>query len=174
MARWRDVSSPRRGVSGWLRVKSFFKWATGTRRIHAPPPDRSRLPGPRKSRSACDLFTGPEDPRSLPGCRSRDGALFQLMFDTGARRALPQRQLRAGKHEPAPDAPAQRDPCSREGRVARPAGADHPHPRPQARGCRCSRVSPSDLWWTRPRGGTRISRGTGIGNGELQPLVGGA
>jgi integrase len=148
--------------------KSFFKWATGTRRITLRPTDA--LPVIRRQpKRVYDLFTGPEI-LALCELPIRDGALFQLMFDTGARKGdCRNLRLRDWKHDATPDAPYGAV-VFREGK----GGKDRKVPITPTLARKLEElqvlegVNPSDyLWWTRPGGGTRINRSTRIGNGSF-------
>jgi integrase len=148
--------------------KSFFKWAAGTRRIALKPTDALR-PIRRQPKQVYDLFNGPEI-LALCELPVRDGALFQLMFDTGARkgdcRAV---RLRDWRQDATPDAPYGAL-VFREGK----GGKDRKVPITPTLARKLLELQvleglnpPDYLWYTRPGGGTRISRDHQVGNGSF-------
>jgi integrase len=148
--------------------KSFFKWAAGTRRITLRPTDA--LPVIRRApKRVYDLFTGP-DILALCELPVRDGALFQLMFDTGARKGDCRTvRLRDWRQDATPDAPYGTI-VFREGK----GGKDRKVPITPTLARKLLElqvlegVNPSDyLWYTRPGGGTVIARERMIGNGSF-------
>lgn len=145
--------------------RSFFKWALRSRQIRMNPCDALPDMKPQPKR-VYDLFTDPEI-TILCGLPIRDGALFQLMFDSGPRKGDCRRfRLRDYLPDATEEAPYGML-VFREGK----GGKDRQVPATEGVARKVSELAlfeglgPNDhLWYMRPGGGRRVSRGTVIGD----------
>lgn len=147
-------------VAAW---KSFFNWAVRTRKVLAKPTDA--LPTiKRRPKQVYDIFTGAEV-AMLTGLPIRDGALFELMFGSGARKGdCMNFRYRDWLPEATAVAPYGML-VFRKGK----GGSDRQVPATEMVARKLAELSvlegvgPNDyLWYTRPGGGTVIDR-TGCG-----------
>lgn len=149
-------SSRKNAAPGWRRGGRFFKWAVRRRRIVANPCDA--LPVIKwQPRKVYDLFSEAEI-TALCGLPVRDGALFQILFDAGARkgdcRSLRFRHWRPDQQVDAPYGLL----VFHEGK----GGKDRQVPATETTACKLSELAildglkpPDHLWYTRPGGGGR-------------------
>jgi len=145
--------------------KSFFKWAVASRlRVSNPCDALPRIkPQPKK---VFDLFAEPEI-TALCGLPVRDGALFALMFETGARKADCRHfRFRNWLPDATPDAPYGML-VFHEGK----GGKDRQGPAREVVARKLSEralveglAPPDHLGYSRPGGGHSISRKTPIGD----------
>jgi integrase len=152
-------------VAAW---RSFFKWAVRRRRIVANPCDA--LPViKRQPKKVYDVFSEAEI-TALCGLADRDGALFQILFDTGARkgdcRSLRFRHWRPEARVDAPHGLL----VFHEGK----GGKDRQVPATEATARKLSELAILDglkpgafLWYTRPGGGAKVARDRPVGDGSF-------
>lgn len=148
--------------------RSLFKWALRKRLITLNPTDA--LPQiKRQPKRVYDLFTDAEI-AALTGLPVRDGALFQIMLDAGARKGdCRNLQARHWRTDATPEAPYGLL-VFHEGK----GGKDRVVPATEAVARTLADLTildglkPADhLWYTRPGGGRAISRDKPIGDGSF-------
>jgi len=148
---------------------SFYKWAMKTRRADRNPfivlPAIKRAP-----RRTYDIFTT-ADIIALQNLETRDSALFQIMFDTGLRKAEC-RYLRfeAYRQDPTPDAPygqlVLREGTKGGNERLVPVTAELASKLTDLR--ILEGLNPADFfWYDRPGGGSVIRRDRPIGEGSF-------
>ncbi len=148
--------------------KSYFKWARLSRRVIEKPTDA--LPTiKRQPKKVYDLFTAGEV-ALLCGLPVRDGALMQILFDSGARRGdCLTLRLRDYLPDATADAPYGML-VFREGKGGkdRQVQASELVARKLSELATLEGLGPNDfLWYTRPGGGTLIARDKPMGKGSF-------